>query len=90
MKDRDLSLVDFKSDIERLFTAVIRRGFDKMEPGDLGDMLGRLIVSDVKNMKELEELYEELCNGIHHGIGLSHEHINSRESVEKTIENWSK
>ncbi|MUL11671.1 hypothetical protein GNP59_17535 [Aliivibrio fischeri] len=88
MTKLELSIVDLKSDLDRLLSILIARGFDRMEGSDFGDLLGRLIISDAETLQDVSTLFEEICEGIHHGIGLSHGEINSRSSIENYIANW--
>lgn len=55
---KKISLVDFQNDIDRLLTAVIKKGQDSIEPSDLGDLIGSLITSDsLPEMKSISEVF---------------------------------
>jgi hypothetical protein len=82
----EVSLVEFKCDIDQLLTAVINSGHYSLDALDLGDLIGRCIPSS--NELEQEGLFEHLNSGLHHGIGLAHEHLNDRESINLTIRRW--
>ncbi|MCL1051872.1 hypothetical protein L2755_19905 [Shewanella abyssi] len=90
MENENLSVVDFKRDIERVLSAMIANGHKEIWAGDLGDVIGALIVSEARNFKEVDNISDCICSGIGHGLGLSHERINTRESVEEYIARWSK
>ena len=81
-----IDLSEFKSNIDSILTAVVQRGSGHMEPSDLGDLIGRIIATE--NIEAAKEMYEGLCMGIHHGIGLPHEQTNNRESISQFIGQW--
>lgn len=81
-----IDLSEFKSNMDSLLAAVIKRGSGRMEPSDLGDLIGHILASE--NIEAAKDMYKGLCMGIHHGIGLSHEQTNDRESISQFIDQW--
>ena len=88
LKLDEISLVDFEHDFNRMLKAVIECGLTTMEARDLGDFIGRCLMS--KTELEQELLFEELCSGIQHGIGIGHQHFNDRCSIETIVESWQR
>lgn len=87
MNIKKIPLAEFKTNIDRLLTAVIAKGHSSMEPLDVGNLIGKLIACD--NLEEAEEVYHWLCSGISHGIGIDHKEVNTAADVEEHIARWS-
>ncbi len=76
-KSQAIELNEFSARMSRLLQALVAKGQDgKIELNDLGDFIGRLIMTDSEDLTELEEAYVSFCEGIYHGIGLSHQELN--------------
>ncbi|MGV2990716.1 hypothetical protein ACE1OE_24180 [Vibrio sp. E150_011] len=88
---KTIQLAEFSNHIIRLMKALSEKGWTgKMELTDLGNFIGNVIITDAKDITELEDAYNDFCHGIHHGIGLSHQDMNSKKTVEEYVNRWEK